>query len=726
MEQLLKQFLEENDSENSDLHRQTGFLSNAAKQLRSIFSNLKIKTRENSRQPFALLSLKMNNIDLMLLPITEKLINGQSGFKIFATSLRQMLEKNNLYKLNGIIPLYRRQSNVPMSSGLPLTIRQQTMLTARIHAQINLVNKHAKFNPEVSVTHVQEMNVNHIPLRKSGVASQRAISFNVPIEVQLKQDKKKELSLAFQLPKENVRLISFETLPITFIYTNWPSKRVVKICSNKQFKSQQRYVQMTFGEEVLSLPIEIKGQYHLLRDVTSFKEIVNVLMTSENEFQVVFMPNQMETPKEIVFTASMDLFNVNRESSAKTLQSMMQDFYAKFQNKFFTQSDAENVSMQSKISNSKNYFSKFSNLNNYKHLINLKVKTVGGRRPLKADVTITGFCDSLFRACETQLEVQRSIFDKEDLEWNLSGRIHTLYPQHVNSVKELISESFNPQQKFLTQVDFIWGVEQLKENSRESYKFSKAHKAGESSRYHLKINVEGRPNKNMLHRVLETIKLHEAHNRYNKNSKKALETSTMTHIRPFVNEYDIIVNYKINSPFENQLNELFDAFKGRNFWNIRSRQQNINQRSFQQSLKSTSEGMILARFTIDPVNSKYANLSIENSIESVHIQNVELPYEMQPMKLVRQESKINEREIESGKQWISEIASNIYSQKTAECTIDGKRVKTFDGVSYSAPTSKCYTVLAKDCSNINASKFAVLMKTKESEKVKKDFYLKLY
>jgi hypothetical protein len=57
-----------------------------------------------------------------------------------------------------------------------------------------------------------------------------------------------------------------------------------------------------------------------------------------------------------------------------------------------------------------------------------------------------------------------------------------------------------------------------------------------------------------------------------------------------------------------------------------------------------------------------------------------------------------------------------YSAKTrsAECKVDGRRVQTFDEVTYKAPLTKCYSVLAKDCSS-NTPRFAVLMKKLEKE-----------
>jgi len=53
------------------------------------------------------------------------------------------------------------------------------------------------------------------------------------------------------------------------------------------------------------------------------------------------------------------------------------------------------------------------------------------------------------------------------------------------------------------------------------------------------------------------------------------------------------------------------------------------------------------------------------------------------------------------------------------CEARTDRIKTFDDVEYNIPTSTCYSVLAKDCSNSERSKFAVLLKKETPSTEKK-------
>jgi len=54
------------------------------------------------------------------------------------------------------------------------------------------------------------------------------------------------------------------------------------------------------------------------------------------------------------------------------------------------------------------------------------------------------------------------------------------------------------------------------------------------------------------------------------------------------------------------------------------------------------------------------------------------------------------------------------------CHISSSRVKTFDNVEYSVPLTTCWTVLAKDCSNDDEPRFAVLVRKLSEESEKKE------
>jgi len=108
---------------------------------------------------------------------------------------------------------------------------------------------------------------------------------------------------------------------------------------------------------------------------------------------------------------------------------------------------------------------------------------------------------------------------------------------------------------------------------------------------------------------------------------------------------------------------------------------------------------------IDPNTQRYANISIRTSDDMDMLESVPLLTQFRPFSLVKNEEKA----IDSAAQMFQTFANRV----RAECKVDGYRVKTFDNVEYHAPISRCYSVLAKDCSN-EEPRFMVLMKSSQS------------
>nr|CAD2172504.1 unnamed protein product [Meloidogyne enterolobii] len=87
----------------------------------------------------------------------------------------------------------------------------------------------------------------------------------------------------------------------------------------------------------------------------------------------------------------------------------------------------------------------------------------------------------------------------------------------------------------------------------------------------------------------------------------------------------------------------------------------------------------------------------------VHLQQIEMPFKLRPFSLRRR----NVQSIQSFDQFYSQQEI----KNRAECSVDGRTVRTFDGKRYKAPLStSCYSVLAKDCGRmIHIPDFVVMM-----------------
>jgi hypothetical protein len=122
--------------------------------------------------------------------------------------------------------------------------------------------------------------------------------------------------------------------------------------------------------------------------------------------------------------------------------------------------------------------------------------------------------------------------------------------------------------------------------------------------------------------------------------------------------------------------------------------------------RSNEEGIVRATVVIDPVTRRHANISIQTPQERLRAQSIELPSRITPYSLTRRQSNVRS---------VGHLVQSVMNYGGAECSANERRIRTFDGVSYKAPMSDCWSVLAKDCSR-DEPRFVVLMKKSEEEK----------
>jgi hypothetical protein len=140
------------------------------------------------------------------------------------------------------------------------------------------------------------------------------------------------------------------------------------------------------------------------------------------------------------------------------------------------------------------------------------------------------------------------------------------------------------------------------------------------------------------------------------------------------------------------IERLYEVVKARYYWQLESQQ------------RKNDENTIRASLMIDPVSRRYANFSMETPRERIRVRTIELPMRIQGYSLERRPHNYHS---------FGNLVQS-YSQGSAECRVDDRRIKTFDGVSYQVPSSHgCWSVLAKDCRE--NPRFVVLMKRSEEE-----------
>jgi hypothetical protein len=147
--------------------------------------------------------------------------------------------------------------------------------------------------------------------------------------------------------------------------------------------------------------------------------------------------------------------------------------------------------------------------------------------------------------------------------------------------------------------------------------------------------------------------------------------------------------------------QLLSGLKAYDFWNTQVQPQ------------KNRDGSVRATIVIDPITHEHLNVTVKTPSERVLIDSIRLPLKVKPFELVRP----TERSSRAHK--FMDVVRSYGSNTRAECKVDGRKVQTFDDVAIKAPLTKCYSVLAKDCSS-ETPRFAVLMKkiNGEDKKIK--------
>jgi hypothetical protein len=301
----------------------------------------------------------------------------------------------------------------------------------------------------------------------------------------------------------------------------------------------------------------------------------------------------------------------------------------------------------------------------YRHALKMTAQTVGGEKESKAQMEIQSSCDAKFRFCKVNVQAERTPLENENNKWTLKAQAQILSPESVPSVEQLDQQQeSNSNQKFLAQAECQWGA---------------------NNKQHVNVRIEGEQAKKAQWRKIE-----EQEQRRNKDYKR--QTS-------FLNKFEVDAEYTLQPATQNMFSRAFETLKVNNYWNTQVQLNNKdNQRSQQQ-------GQMKAIVVIDPITQRHANLTVHTPSQAVRIESMELYGQFRPFPLIRP----TDRSTHSVQQLFSRWTVGM----RAECTADGRRVNTFDNVDYNAPIGKCYSVLAKDCSDAEP-RFAVLMKAMDN------------
>jgi hypothetical protein len=519
----------------------------------------------------------------------------------------------------------------------------------------------------MTATHIKRVEV-WCPIIITGVETMQAVELNLPIEGMLKTKfgSEKSLSWSLKLPEKKTRLVGFHSLPTTFIAekdenTGMHKNAMVKRVENLEMQDRLRTLDRVYGHRMLDLPIKITGDMHMPRELTSYHHLLSTILTTENHVHLEFEPTS-GSPREIEILVDTQLFRPNDERSKSHRE--LKGFYskAKFDDEVERYYEEDSSDEENQLTS---FLDSYEPRKMYKHEGRIHIRTKGGRQEKFCKIDIQAACDERLKHCTAEAEIKRSpLLEEERSDWQGRVKLQTLYPEYVNDVEELSSQT-KKHQRFVCQAEVEW--------------------TGSLPRQTVRMSVNGEQFKPKL--WLEKI----GHERYSSEQlEEKLKIKTA-----FLNKYDVSAEYKLNTWSKAKLSQWMSLMKTWNFWNTKT-----------QPMLSGRDETFFATVLIDPVTHEHLNISLKTPYERVVIDSIRLPGKFKPFELVRKTSTRATN--------FMELVQSYSSKSRPECVVDGRKVDTFDDVTFKAPLTKCYSVLAKDCSN-ETPRFAVMMKKVNDE-----------
>jgi hypothetical protein len=642
-----------------------------------------------------MLNFRYGDVDYAVVPLEEEILPSCLKKVLLQGEQPQLRDLEDLAELirgrpfnaQLAINVLENSVKIPTSSGFPIRMWHVVPLLASVEGQIKPqlrgqqeLKAEIKLHPMVSITHLKRVEV-WSPIVNTGVDSTRTISINLPIESELQvnyDESPKNFKWTINVPSRQFRVVNLHTLPLTYTTElEWMQQRTPKVkrIENRNLVHRAQHVNQIYGKRNLGMPLKVVGELHMPHRF-NYEDILSTVMSTENHVHVEFTPDQ-ETPKTIVLEGQAGFFD---SESDRTQHRQLKGFHEK--SRFDREMDSSFDSDDDEERGFDKFLDDYEPSKTYKHRVQLQVKTEGGSQDKKASIELEGNCDNQHRFAKALLKVKRSAInsfdDHSSNEWELETQAQVVLPEVHGSVQQYRdsrsqqnnqNSGNNKPQRLVAQIKTQWGQK------------------GKQQKIDLNINGEQARNQVWRQKIQEN-------DRYNSAEGQQLRQQ-MLQKTAFLNKFDISAEYSNLEPeTKSTLNTLTNYLKNWNFWNSRT--------EFRSGRDSDRDGQVTATIVIDPITHEHANITLKTPAEIVRIDSMPLPMKLKPFKLVKPGQF--QQEVDS----FSDLIKDYAVENRQECKINNGKVQSFDDVIFKAPLSKCYTVLAKDCSE--TPRYAVMMK----------------
>jgi hypothetical protein len=245
--------------------------------------------------------------------------------------------------------------------------------------------------------------------------------------------------------------------------------------------------------------------------------------------------------------------------------------------------------------------------------------------------------------------------------WRAKAQVEALFPESVESMRELKERKHREAH---ARFDIEWGTEQ---------------------QYSIRGRIQAEQNKE------QKKWLARADKEIARRDVPAFIAFERLRDAAQLNQLKMVIQHRA-SPVVHAYAALgFELLKANNWWSTR----------YAQPIQPIEQDKITVRLTVDPATRRYLNVTVETPQQVARINDILMPIRITALHIRRNQPIRN----------TNNFLERVMPQQNAECTVNTRKVQTFDEVIYKAPITTCWSVLAQDCSSESTTpRFTVLLK----------------
>lgn len=704
---LVRRFLLSGPIHTED-EQQTPRGSSPLKFMRNMWNKLQISGRrggDEPQMPRGYLYLKIKDQEFGFFPLGQDIYRefqqyARQSFDL--PSLERMLQRTHRFELTKAVMGHEMTYKLPTSLGLPLRVNLQLPsvmhVSGSLRAQVQPLGfrmpQQIELETNIKPSGVAALKVDvqaWCPIVNSGAGVRMFAKAHYPVKGQAKLDLTNPAQPEFEVKIEPaqvaIQALSINSAPYTMTrvwprqpLTQWPEAQYKTVWGEEQQNKATQYVR-EFGQNALGINFRVEGMQHSIIPNLGggLLSAPGYLMAGPNRLQLTIEPGQ-EMPKAVIFRVSAEL-NQDYQQQMKSgpqqyRQTFQNGFYDQQQDQQFYGEDEQQQEQQQQQYEEENWEQNTSENMAYK--IKAEVFSQGSSIKRKAQLESEISMSQDLRIVKLQTKLWRTpIPGQESQKWQMNINGEIVYPQSPFSFQQLFGKSA------YSKVQANWGPQ------------------GQQGQQNIELQVQAT-------RSPQQQQNDQRHVSYWESEQEKEDQYEMTRRSP-VAKYEHLkragelLQYNIDLQYQNVPKSARNmAAVG---WNIFK----VIAFPYTQSdmvAEDLPTNKIQAVISLDEQSRQHLNVRVRSPLDQTVIRDLPLPFPISTShNLVSSGQPLGEQPM---REWIG--MTSKYGLQQQMCSVNERRIKTFDQVQYRVPLQDCWTVLAKDCYSQDEPTFAVLIK----------------